>query len=315
MEDCLVYFFTGFLDSGKTTTIGEWATNEAFRGRKIVILSTEEGDVEYDDIEFTDEQPVIIEKEYSEINRDLMFAIEAEHKPDVLFIEWNGSVSPAKFFDEVDVPERWALAAAVVVIDATTYGEYYKNMQTFFADYYRYCDTAVFNRVDPEVNNIPKLRGSVKSVNPGINLTFLDKGGQMLDIGNYLPYDLSKDVCEITPDDFGLFWTDALDNVARYNGKKVKLTGQAMVYREFKGKAFAIQRQAYTCCSADIGQITLLCFYDVKPNFPVGQWLKVTGTVRYFEDKQNGQTFQVPCLQVEDYAITSKPDNEIIYFS
>ena len=188
-------------------------------------------------------------------------------------------------------------------------------MQTFFADYYRFCDTAIFNRVDPEVNNIPKLRGSVKSVNPSVNLTFLDKNDQVLDIGNFLPYDLSKDICEIAPDDFGLFWTDALDNVARYNGKKVKLTGQAMTFRELKGKAFALVRQAYTCCSADIGQINLLCFYGVKPNFPAGQWLNVTGTVRYFKDSQNGQEFDVPWLEVIDYAITSKPDTEIIYFS
>ncbi|MBR1797857.1 MAG: hypothetical protein IJ757_07615 [Clostridiales bacterium] len=315
MEDCLVYFFTGFLDSGKTSLIGEWAGSDSFRGRKIVILSTEDGDVEYDDLDFPDPSPVIIEKETTEVNKDLMFTIEREHKPDVLFIEWNGSVSPSKFFDEVDVPERWALAAAVVVIDASTYSEYYRNMQTFFADYYRFCDTAIFNRVDPEVNNIPKLRGSVKSVNPGVNLTFLDKSNSVLDIGNYLPYDLSQDICEITPDDFGLFWTDALDNVARYNGKKVKLTGQAVVFREFRGKAFALQRQAYTCCAADMGQIHLLCFYNLKPGFPVGQWLKVTGTIRYFEDKQGGQKVDVPCLEVEDYAITSKPETEIIYFS
>ncbi|MBR3533134.1 MAG: hypothetical protein IKN80_04545 [Clostridiales bacterium] len=314
MEDCLVYFFTGFLDAGKTSVIGEWASSDSFRGRKIVILSTEDGDVEYDDIKFP-EQPVIISKETDEISRDLMFAIESEHKPDVLFIEWNGSVSPGKFFDEIDVPERWALAAAVVVIDATTYSEYYRNMQTFFADYYRYCDTAIFNRVDPEVNNIPKLRGSVKSVNPGVNLTFLDKDDNLIDIGNYLPYDLTKEVCEISPDDFGLFWTDALDNAARYNGKMVKLTGQAAIFRELKGKAFALQRQAYTCCAADMGQINLLCFYDIKPGFPAGQWINVTGRIRYFEDSQNGQKIDVPCLDVKDYAVTSVPANEIIYFS
>ena len=51
MEDCLVYFFTGWIDSGKTTVIGEWASNEAFRGRKIVIIATEDGDVEYLDID------------------------------------------------------------------------------------------------------------------------------------------------------------------------------------------------------------------------------------------------------------------------
>jgi len=315
MDDCLVYFFTGFLDSGKTTVITEWAGSDSFRGRSIVILSTEEGDVEYGDADFPEPKPVIIEKETDEVDRELMFEIEHKYKPDVLFIEWNGSVSPSKFFDEVDVPERWALAAAVVTIDATTYTEYYRNMQTFFADYYRYCDTAIFNRVDPEVNNIPKLRGSVKSVNPGVNLTFLDKDDQLLDIGNYLPYDLSKDPCEIVPDDFGLFYTDALDNVERYNGKRVKLTGLAVIFREFRGKAFALQRQAYTCCSADIGQINLLCFYDVKPGFPVGQWLSVTGRIRYFEDNQNGQVVHVPCLEVEDYAVTSAPETEIIYFS
>jgi uncharacterized membrane protein YcgQ (UPF0703/DUF1980 family) len=88
-----------------------------------------------------------------------------------------------------------------------------------------------------------------------------------------------------------------------------------MTYRDLKGKAFALQRRAYTCCSDDIGQITMLCFYNIKPNFPAGMWVKVTGTVRYFEDKQNGQKFDVPCLEVSEYAITSKPKTEIIYFS
>lgn len=314
MDDCLVYFFTGFLDSGKTSTISEWAMADAFEGKKIVILTTEDGDIEYDDIDFTN-KPQIISKETDEVDRDLMFFIEKEYKPDVLFMEWNGSVSPSKFFDEVDVPKRWALAAAVCTIDATTYSEYYRNMQTFFAEYYRFCDTIIFNRVDPEVNNIPKLRGSVKSINPGSNLTFIDKDNNMIDIGNYLPYDLSKDVCEIVPDDFGLFYTDALDNFERYNGKVVKLTGQAVLFRQFKGKAFALQRRAYTCCADDIGAINLLCFYDVKSGFPAGSWLKVTGRIRYFEEKQNGQVIKVPALEVSDYAVTDKPQNEIIYFS
>ena len=315
MDDCLVYFFTGFLDSGKTSVISEWAMSDSFEEKKIVILTTEEGDIEYDDIDFGNTNPVIINKETDEVNRDLMFAIEKEHKPDVLFMEWNGSVSPSKFFDEVDVPQRWALAAAVCTVDATTYSEYYRNMQTFFAEYYRFCDTIIFNRVDPEVNNIPKLRGSVKSLNPGANLTFIDKDNNMIDIGNYLPYDLSKDVCEIVPDDFGLFYTDALDNFERYNGKVVKLTGQAVMFREFKNRAFALQRRAYTCCADDIGAINLLCFYEVKRGFPVGSWLKVTGRIRYFEEKQNGQTIKVPALEVSDYAVTTKPENEIIYFS
>ena len=315
MDDCLVYFFTGFLDSGKTSVICSWIDGENFRGHKIVVINTEEGEEEYSSENYPNADPVIINCDADGVTKELTFDIEARHKPDIVFIEWNGSVSPAEFFDKVDVPQRWALAAAVVVVDCSTYSEYYKNMQTFFADYYRFCDTVIFNRVDPETDNIPKLRGSVKSVNPSISINFLSKENEIIRIEDHLPYDLSKSPCEIAADDFGLFYTDALDNVDRYNGKRVVLIGQAEILREFRGRAFVLQRQAYTCCAADIGLMGVLCMYDIKSNFPAGQWLKVTGQVRYFEDEQNGQKVAVPCLTVENYVVTSKPDNDVIYFN
>jgi hypothetical protein len=315
MDDCLVYFFTGFLDSGKTSVICSWLDGENFRGHKAVVINTEEGEEEYIAENYPNADPVIINCDVGGVTKELTFDIEARHKPDLVFIEWNGSVSPAEFFEKVDVPQRWALAATVVVVDCSTYAEYYKNMQTFFADYYRYCDTVIFNRVDPETDNIPKLRGSVKAVNPSISINFLSKDNEIIRIEDHLPYDLSKSPCEIAADDFGLFYTDALDNVERYNGKRVTLIGEAEILREFRGRAFVLQRQAYTCCAADVGMMGVLCMYDVKSGFPAGQWLKVTGQVRYFEDEQNGQKVAVPCLTVENYAVTSKPENEIIYFN
>ena len=59
----------------------------------------------------------------------------------------------------------------------------------------------------------------------------------------------------------------------------------------------------------------ILCMKEIGSNFPKGQWLKVTGRIRYFEDEQDGQKVAVPCLDVEDYVLTSKPENEIIYFN
>lgn len=315
MEDCLVYFFTGFLEAGKTTFICSWADSETFRDKKVVILSTEEGEEEYNSTNIPNAQPVVIRAQTEDVTKEMMFSIEKQYKPDVIFMEWNGSVSPSEFFDKVDVPRRWALAAAVVIVDASTYTDYYRNMQTIFADYYRYCDTCIFNRVNPQVNNIAKLRGSVKALNNGINLNFTDMNNEILDISDYLPYDLSLNPCHIAADDFGLFYTDALDNYAKYNGKHVSLIGQAVVFRQFKNKAFALQRRAYTCCADDIGQINILCYLDYGSDFPVGSWLKVTGEVRYFEEKQqDGTPIAVPCLVVEDYAVTDAPANEIITF-
>lgn len=316
MADCLVYFFTGFLDSGKTTMICSWASNEQFKDKKIVILATEEGEEEFTEENLERSDVIVVNAETDEVTKEFMFDLEKKYKPDLLFMEWNGSVSPGKFFEEVDVPRRWMLAAAVCMVDASTYTEYYKNMQTIFADYYRYCDNVLFNRVDPEVNNLPKLRGSVKSLNPGANTGFYGFDNDFIDIADHLPYDLNSNPCVIAPDDFGLFYTDAIDNVNKYNGKTVTLLGRAMLMREFKNKAFILQRRAYTCCADDIGEINILCFHEHGSGFPAGQWLKVTGMIRYFEEKQqDGSKIAVPALTVDSYVITSQPENEIIYFS
>ncbi|MCR4688445.1 MAG: hypothetical protein K5745_02730 [Saccharofermentans sp.] len=316
MDDCLVYFFTGFLGSGKTSVISSWLDGENFGGHKSVVINTEEGEEEYLAENYPKSDPVVINCETEEVTKELIFDIERKYRPELVFIEWNGSVSPKEFFDNVDVPERWMLAASIVIVDCSTYADYYKNMGTFFADYYRFCDTVIFNRVDPEKDNIPKLRGSVKAVNPSASINFLSKDMEIIRIEDHLPYDLKQNPCNIAADDFGLFYTDAFDNAQRYNGKRVSLIGQAVCPPEMNGRAFGLQREAYTCCAEDIAPMGIICIYKYGSNFPKGQWLKVTGTVGYFEDQdENGQKMLVPCLNVEDYAITSQPENVIIYFN
>ena len=316
MNDCLVYFFTGFLDSGKTSVICSWADGDNFNDKKTVIVCTEEGEEEYLKENYENADPIVIHAETDEITKEFTFDIEKKYKPDVIFIEWNGSVSPAKFFDEVDVPRRWALAACVIMIDASTYKLYLRNMQTMFADYFRYGDTVIFNRVDPETDNIPKLRGSVKSINPGMSINFLSKDNEIIRLEDHLPYDLSKEPCDIAADDFGLFYTDSLDNAGRYEGKVVSLIGMATVLREFRGRAFVLARQAFTCCAEDVQVMGILCFKEYKSDFPDGQWIKVTGKIKYFQDKRSdGEPIDVPSLEVIDYSLTSAPENEIIYFS
>lgn len=317
MKDCLVYFFNGFLDSGKTSLICSWAGSDDFSKAKLVILATEEGEIEYEEDSYPGADPIVLIKDSEEITSELMFSIEKDYQPDFLFIEWNGSVPPSKFFEENDVPRRWMLAASIVVVDASTYGEFFRNMQPLFAEYYKYGDNILFNRVDPDVVSLPRLRASVKAINPGVNIAFFGKDNEPVLIEDHLPYNLEESPCPIKDEDFGIFYTDMMDNVKRYNGKRVVLVGRAEVYREIRGKGFALARPAYTCCSNDIGSIQLLCLYKYKSNFPSGEWIKVTGRIRYFEqiDPQTKQKVPMPCLEVEDYALTSKPEVEMVYFS
>lgn len=315
MEDCLVYFVTGFLDSGKTSLVCSWTDGERFKNAKIVIIATEEGEEEYIKENYPSADPIVVTADTEDINAQFTYAIERKYSPDIVFIEWNGSVSPSKFFEECDVPERWALAASIVTIDTSTYADYFRNMQAIFADYFRYADTVIFNRVDEDTDNLPKLRSTVKSINPGISINFLDNDNLVVNIEDHLPFNLDDNPCVIKNEDFGLFYTDALDNYKRYNGKNVTLVGQALIFREMRGRAFALSRRAYTCCSDDIGQINLLCFLEYGSNFPANQWIKVTGQIRYYEDDSQGKKIAIPCITVNDYCLTGAPENDIVYFN
>ena len=137
-----IFFFFVFWTAEKLLSSVHGSGSENLKGRTAVIICTEEGETEYP------ENATVINCETTDVTKEMTFELERKYKPDFIFIEWNGSVSPKEFFDVVDVPERWALAATVIVVDCSTYGEYYKNMQTFFADYYRFGDMVIFNRVD-----------------------------------------------------------------------------------------------------------------------------------------------------------------------
>ena len=149
-----------------------------------------------------------------------------------------------------------------------------------------------------------------------MSINFLSKDNEIIRLEDHLPYDLSKEPCDIAADDFGLFYTDSLDNAGRYEGKVVSLIGMATVLREFRGRAFVLARQAFTCCAEDVQVMGILCFKEYKSDFPDGQWIKVTGKIKYFQDKRSdGEPIDVPSLEVIDYSLTSAPENEIIYFS
>ena len=65
MEDCLVYFFTGFLDAGKTSFIQSWIGDGSFQDKRVLIILTEEGEVlshvfgQHSRYDFTFYQPVL----------------------------------------------------------------------------------------------------------------------------------------------------------------------------------------------------------------------------------------------------------------
>ena len=86
MDDCLVYFFTGFLDSGKTSVICSWIGGENFKNRKVVVINTEEGEEEYIQENYEGADPVVINCDTDDVNKEMTFDIEAKYKPGVVFL-------------------------------------------------------------------------------------------------------------------------------------------------------------------------------------------------------------------------------------
>ena len=78
MNDCLVYFFTGFLDSGKTSVICSWADGDNFNDKKTVIVCTEEGEEEYLKENYENADPIVIHAETDEITKEFTFDIETD---------------------------------------------------------------------------------------------------------------------------------------------------------------------------------------------------------------------------------------------
>ena len=87
MEDCLVYFFTGFLDSGKTSFIQSWIGDGSFQDKKVLILLTEEGEVELPPEEKAPCKSLnIITAETDEVTRAFTYNLDAKYHPDVVLI-------------------------------------------------------------------------------------------------------------------------------------------------------------------------------------------------------------------------------------
>ena len=101
IQEIPVYLFTGFMDSGKTSLIQETLFENNFaEGGKGIIIMCEDGDVEYDEDKLAEIgfSLVTIENE-ADFTDDKLAEINAQYKPEQVFIEYNGTWEVAKFLE------------------------------------------------------------------------------------------------------------------------------------------------------------------------------------------------------------------------
>ena len=302
-----VYVFTGLLDSGKTSFINDTLQNPDFRdGEKVLVLSCEEGEEEFAKDCITE----FVEDE-EDFTADFINACIQKHNPTMIMVEFNGMWQQETLYDAfVETPGE--IYQAIMTVDATTFDVYMKNMRALFIEKFKMADMVIFNRCNDKTP-AATYRRSILAVNSRCQVYFERSDGKEFEMEDLLPFDVTKDVIEIQDAEYGIWFVDAQDNPARYNGKCVQMKAQARRSNRLPRTGIYPGRKIMTCCADDIAFYGYPCnmakakSVTLDPvNIPDGQWITLTAKVY-----QRGEYIMLNGLQVER---ANPPKEEVVNF-
>ena len=282
-EDRLpVFVINGFLEAGKTQFISYTLQQDYFQSDGITVLVLcEEGDTEYDkELLKRTRTKLIMVEDASELDGDFFGRLDALYHPDRVLIEWNGMWPQ----DQLRLPPECQLFQQITIIDGSTFELYLNNMKPLLALLVRNSELIIMNRCD-EVSdeNITRYRRGLKALNPQADMIFENAEGEIPQelLEEDLPYDMTADVVEITPENYGIWYIDALDNKERYEGKVVEFTAMVLKSPEFPKNYFVQGRMAMTCCEADMTFLGFICKAREARTLDTGKWVKVRAKIAY----------------------------------
>lgn len=316
-RDIPVYVFTGFMDSGKTTLIQETLFENDFAAGgedKILILSCEDGEVEYDieKLKTVNAKVATIDSE-EDFNLENLTRISNEYNPDVIFLEYNGTWGVDKIYDE-PLPEGWVPAQSLATVDATTFEMYLNNMRTMIMEQIFKAEVVIINRCTDDTPKT-KFRGQIKSMNRPAQIVYERADGSIDDSPEELPFDINADVIEITDADYALWFMDCMETPKKYDGKTIHFLG--LVYNPNDGKlrrdVFIPGRFAMTCCVEDIQFLGMKCKWDKASTLGHRSWIDITAQIKVeFAKEYKGKG---PVLYPVSVEPSEKPEDELVYFS
>ena len=187
------------------------------------------------------------------------------------------------------------------------------NMKSIFMDMVRTSDMVVFNRCKRE-DPLPSYRRSIKVTNQRAEVIFEDEEGELGDIfQDEMPFDVNAPVIDILPEDYGIWFVDAMDHPETYQGKTVKFKARVMKPRGMGSKFFIPGRTAMTCCADDTTFLGYVCRSPYAPKLTPGQWVEVTARVGI----ENRMEYQGEGIVLyADYVEPCEPlAEEMVYFN
>lgn len=309
-----IYLIAGFLESGKTSFLNFTLQQDYFyiEGKTLLILC-EEGEVEYDmeALKMCNTVVEIIEKE-EDLTPERLAAMDIIHQPERVIIEYNGMWLVSKF-EQMNKPEGWGIEQHITCVDASTFQMYMTNMKSIFMDMVRQADMVIFNRCKKD-DPLPTYRRGIKVANQRAEIIFEDEEGELDDIfQDEMPFDINAPIIEILPEDYGIWFVDAMDHPDTYVGKTVRFKGRALKPRGMGSKFFVPGRTAMTCCADDTTFLGYVCKSGFAPKLREGEWVEVTARVG-FEQRMEYQGEGI--VLYADFVEACEPlPEEMVYFN
>ena len=312
-----VFVINGFLDSGKTSFIRDTLNDPQFLASgKLLLILTEEGEEEYDEIELSRKGVSIITvEEQEQLTTEFLLGLDDFYDPNMIMIEWNGMWKLTDLLD-LDMPESWMLGQIITMVDSTTFPMYLANMRAMILDEVRYSDVVIVNRCDDNTDR-SQIRRSIKAVNRKTQISYERADGQVAgDFEDELPYDLSQKEIEITDADYGIWFMDASENPEHYEGKTLHFLAMLYVSPRLPKGFIVPGRMVMACCAEDTqfsGFMAKLPVTVAPESLRSRMWFEITADVhvqRMREYKGKGVV-----LYITRMVPAKEPADPMIYFS
>lgn len=308
-----VYMLCGFLESGKTGFIAPMLTTTDFtEDCRTLLLVTEEGEQEYDEARLAAHNvhmEVFDSKE--DFTREACEALEEKYQPDQVVLEWNGMWLVPEV--QESMPEGWTVYQIVTMVNAETFEVYSKNMAQLMMQHIGNADMVVFNRVTDDTAEMLRSR-NLKMLNRQAEM-FLEyadgERNEPYDDGRP-PFDLSLPRLDLTDNDYGVWYVDAMDHPERYQDKLISFLGVVAKGDSLPKDMFACGRFAMVCCSDDTTYLGMICKGGDHKKFKTRDWARVTGRIRV----ENVKLYRGkgPVLHVTSIEPAEAPAEELVTF-
>lgn len=308
MERLPIFVINGFLEAGKTQFMKFTMQQEYFQteGNTLLIVC-EEGEEEYDkDLLESTHTTVKYIDDISDFTKEKMIEFTKEVDPERILIEWNGLWEQ----DKIQIPDIWYVNQMITIYDTSTLDLYIKNkdLKAYMGKMLKDSELVICNRadgIDEEILSTYHLQ--IKAMAPNAEIIFEGEEGEITgDFSINLPYNLDDSKLVIKPEEYGIFYVDAMDRTEKYDGKEVEFVAQVVRPDGIGDDILIPGRRAMTCCEADIQFLGFVCHYKGAKNFKNKDWVKVKGKIKYEMSPQ--YRAKGPVIYANDILLTGPID-------